>query len=54
MTPATRTVRDQSFQPLECDIPPELTIAEYRSQRRDRPRERRRPARSRLASLIRR
>jgi hypothetical protein len=54
MTTATRTVREQSFQPLECDIPPELTIAEYRSQRRDRSRERRRQVRSRLASLIRR
>ena len=50
----TRTIREQGFQPLECDIPPGLTIAEYRSQRRDRPRERRRYARARLASLIRR
>ena len=54
MTTATRTVREQSFEPLECDIPPELTIAEYRSRRRDRPRDRRRPAKPRLASLIRR
>jgi hypothetical protein len=54
MTAATRNIREQSFQPLECDIPPELTIAEYRSQRRERPRERRRFARSRLVSLIRR
>jgi hypothetical protein len=54
MTAATRTAREHSFQPLECDIPPELTIAEYRSKRRDRPRDRRRQARSRLASLIRR
>jgi hypothetical protein len=54
MTAATRNVREQSFQPVECDIPPGLTIAEYRSQRRARPRDRRRSARSRLASLIRR
>jgi hypothetical protein len=54
MTAADRNVREQSFQPLECDIPPQLTIAEYRSQRRERPRERRRSARWRLVSLIRR
>jgi hypothetical protein len=54
MTSATRTGQAHSFQPLECDIPPELTIAEYRSQRHDRPRDRRRYARPRLASLIRR
>ena len=54
MTAATRTVREHSFQPVECDIPPELTIAEYRSQRRERPRDRRRQGKSRLASLIRR
>jgi hypothetical protein len=54
MNIAPRTARAHSFQPLECDIPPGLTIAEYRSQRRDRPRERRRYARPRLASLIRR
>jgi hypothetical protein len=54
MTAAKRAVREQSFEPLECDIPPELTIAEYRSRRRDRPRDRRRSARSRLAWLIRR
>jgi hypothetical protein len=55
MTTATRTVQKQSFQLIECDIPPELTISQYRSQRRARPRDdRRRQARSRLASLIRR
>jgi hypothetical protein len=51
---ATRTVQGHSFQPLECDIPPELTIAEYRSRRRDRPRDRRRQVKPKLASLIRR
>ena len=54
MNAASRTAQAHSFQPLECDIPPELTIAEYRSRRRDRPRERRRYARPKLASLIRR
>jgi hypothetical protein len=54
MTRATRAVREQGFEPLECDIPPELTIAEYRSRRRVRPRERRRQPRSRLAALLRR
>jgi hypothetical protein len=33
MTAATRTVREQAFEPLECSIPEELTIAEYRSRR---------------------
>jgi hypothetical protein len=55
MTPTTKTVREQGFQPLACDIPPGLTIAEYRSLKRGRgePRQGRR-GRSRLASLIRR
>jgi hypothetical protein len=53
MTAATRTVREKGFEPLECDIPPELTIEQYRSRRRESPRRRRRSARSRLASLIR-
>ena len=34
MTAATKTVRDQGFEPMECSIPPELTIAEYRGRRR--------------------
>jgi hypothetical protein len=34
MTTATRAVREQGFQTLECDIPSELTIAEYRTRRR--------------------
>ena len=33
MTATTRTVQDQAFEPLECSIPEELTIAEYRSRR---------------------
>jgi len=33
MTPTTRTVQDQAFEPLECSIPEELTIAEYRNRR---------------------
>ena len=58
MSATTRTVRDQAFEPLECDIPEELTIAEYRNKRTDgvppptRP-VRRSPTR-RLRSLIRR
>jgi hypothetical protein len=54
MNAAPRTAQAHSFQPLESDIPPEQTIAEYRSRRRDRPRERRRLARPKLAALIRR
>jgi hypothetical protein len=53
MTTATRAVREKAFQPLECDIPSELTIAEYRDRRRP-PVERRRPRRTRLSSLLRR
>ena len=33
MTAATRNVREQAFEPLECSIPDDLTIAEYRSRR---------------------
>ena len=33
MSATTRTVRDQAFEPLECDIPDGLTIAEYRNRR---------------------
>jgi hypothetical protein len=53
MTTATRAVRDQSFQPLECDIPNELTIAEYRDRRRP-PSARRPRRRRRIAALLRR
>jgi len=54
MTSATRAIREQGFEPVECDIPPELTIAEYRSRRRERPRERRRSTRVRISLLLRR
>jgi hypothetical protein len=53
MTTATRAVREQGFQPLECDIPAELTIDQYRDSRRRRA-GMRRPRRRRLTSLIRR
>ena len=52
MTTATRAVREQGFQPLQCDIPVELTIEEYRDRRR-REGAGRRPRRRRLG-LIRR
>ena len=56
MTTTTRTVQEQAFRPLECDIPVELTIAEYRSTRQDRAagREERKVARPRLTKLLRR
>jgi hypothetical protein len=57
MTAATRTVREQAFEPLECTIPEDQTIAEYRSRRAGEvspsPPERRSP-RLRLLKLIRR
>jgi hypothetical protein len=33
MTPTTRTVRDQGFNTLECDIPDGMTLAQYRARR---------------------
>ncbi len=33
MTATTQTLRDQAFCPLECDIPQELTLAQYRAAR---------------------
>ena len=33
MTQVTQTLRDQAFSPLECDIPQELTLAQYRAGR---------------------
>ena len=33
MTAVTRTLQEQAFEPLECTIPEELTIAEYRTRR---------------------
>jgi hypothetical protein len=52
MSTATRAVREQGFQPLECDIPRELTIAEYRKRRQRLAA--RSPRRLRLAALLRR
>jgi hypothetical protein len=43
MTPTTETVRTQGFLPIESDIPPELTIAQYRARRPRPERRRRRP-----------
>ena len=57
MTETTRTVRDQAFEPLECSIPDELTIAEYRTRKTGRvsaARPERRSPRRRLGKLIRR
>ena len=57
MSPTRRTVRDQAFEPLECDIPEELTIAEYRHKRTGGvppTRPVRRSPKQRLRSLIRR
>ena len=57
MSATTRTVRDQAFEPLECDIPEELTIAEYRSRRAGDAtpaRPARRSPKQRLRTLIRR
>jgi hypothetical protein len=53
VTTATRAVRDQGFQPLECDIPAGLTIDEYRNRRRPRAKKTQ-PRRRRLTALIRR
>jgi len=33
MTATTQTVRDQGFLPMECDVPPGMTLAEYRARR---------------------
>ena len=49
MTATTETLRDRDFRTLECDIPAELTIPQYRQMRP------RRDARvSRLPRLLRR
>jgi hypothetical protein len=53
----SRPSRDPAFEPLECSIPEELTIAEYRSRRNGEvpaSRPGRRPPKLRLRSLIRR
>ena len=53
MTATTETLRDRDFRTLECDIPAELTIRQYRRTRTRR--DRFRPARvSRLPRLLRR
>jgi hypothetical protein len=57
MTETTRTVHDHAFEPLECSIPVELTVAEYRSRRNgqvSRARTERRSPKRRLRDLIRR
>ena len=57
MTETTRAVHDHAFEPLECSIPVELTVAEYRSRRNgqaSRPRTERRSPKRRLLNLIRR
>lgn len=30
MSPTTRRIREMSFQVVDCDIPPEVTLSEYR------------------------
>jgi hypothetical protein len=47
MTETTQTVRDQGFQPLECDIPEGMTLGQYRASRPRRPSRRRRMLRLR-------
>jgi hypothetical protein len=37
MSATTDTLRDQAFLPLACDIPPGLSLAEYRERRPLRP-----------------
>jgi hypothetical protein len=57
MTDTTRTVREHGFEPLECSIPAELTIAEYRNRRTGEvppPRAPRRTSKLSLRALIRR
>jgi hypothetical protein len=57
MSATTRTVRNHAFEPLECDIPEELTIAEYRNIRGgyvSSTRPVRRSPKQRLLTLIRR
>ena len=36
MTATTETLRDRDFRTLECDIPAELTIRQYRKSRAER------------------
>jgi hypothetical protein len=41
MSATADSVRDKAVMPMECDIPPGMTITEYRSRRRRRVRRRR-------------
>ena len=55
MSPTTETLRDRDFRTLECDIPAELTIRQYRQTRAGTAAEPPRAARvSRLPRLLRR
>jgi hypothetical protein len=47
MTPTNETIRSQAVLLLQCDIPQELTIAQYRATRQ-KPVPRRKRARGRL------
>jgi hypothetical protein len=47
MTPTTDTIRAQAVMTVHCDIPQELTIAEYRANR-PKPASRRKRGRMRL------
>lgn len=44
MTPTTRRIREMSFRVVECDVPEELTLDDYR-RRRDQRRTSRKPSR---------
>jgi hypothetical protein len=48
MTPTNETIRSQGVLLLQCDIPQELTIAEYRAIRPQKAEPRRRRGRTRL------
>jgi hypothetical protein len=37
MTATTHTIQEQGVMVMECDIPAEMTIAEYRAQRNSKP-----------------
>jgi hypothetical protein len=47
MTPTTETIRTQAVLTVHCDIPQDLTIAEYRANRQ-KPAPRRKRGRMRL------
>ena len=50
MTPTTDIVREQGVSMLECDVPANLTLSQYRAQRTPSARRRRRPLIRRRAS----